>query len=114
MTAGPCVPPPAASEASSSDSDDDDGDEAWKPPPAPAAPAPAAAVGLQLPLADDAVLSYGQQMLRINAANLTARPFFLAVGFHKVWTHTRRPADRPNEESRAEQTSKESGVQKTH
>lgn len=38
---------------------------------------------LTLPLEDDAVLAYGQQMLRANAANLTDRPFFLAVGFHK-------------------------------
>jgi hypothetical protein len=35
---------------------------------------------LRLPLEDDAVLAYGQEMLRGNAANLTARPFFLAVG----------------------------------
>eukprot|EP01048_Picozoa_sp_COSAG05_P007262 COSAG05_NODE_507_length_9159_cov_53.489183_8_plen_127_part_00 len=36
---------------------------------------------LTLPLEDDAVLSYGQAMLRANAANITTRPFFLAVGF---------------------------------
>jgi hypothetical protein len=39
---------------------------------------------LTLPLEDDSVLAYGQEMLRVNAANLTDRPFFLAVGFHKV------------------------------
>ena len=38
---------------------------------------------LKLPLEDDLVLSTAIEMLTENAANISNRPFFLGVGFHK-------------------------------
>ena len=38
---------------------------------------------LKLPLEDDLVLSTAIEMLTENAANISTRPFFLGVGFHK-------------------------------
>ena len=38
---------------------------------------------LELPLEDDLVLSTAIEMLQENAKNISIRPFFLGVGFHK-------------------------------